>query len=235
MISIIVLSLLIFFLLVLRFYLPILLIPSLALGLLLGKGKDQKIQTHRAVPFFDIFFRQSFIIIIFGVILFPFGFHKLIENMVPSGVEDFLKNTQIVRDDLSQRASSGYLKVMDISSPMSALKYLPKGVFYFLTVPLPWQFGSIRQNLVLPEMIFWLFLYPVILLGMKRGLNLNFQGSTLLITITIIMTCYYGLFIGNVGTAYRMRSQIWLFWVIFVGWYHEKKYLKNLRGPSVGK
>ena len=149
--------------------------------------------------------------------------------MIPTRIDDFLKYAQIVRDDLAQTSSSGYLLETDLSSPVSALKSLPMSIVYFLSVPFSWESGSLRQNLVLPETIFWLFLYPAIFLGMKRGLRLNFQGNILLITITVVMTCFYSLYVSNIGTAYRMRSQIWLFWVIFVGWSHEHRYMKRAR------
>ncbi len=229
MVSIIVLSLSIFFLLVLRFYLPILLVPSLVLGLLLGKRQGQKSQRRRFVPFLGILLRQGLIITTFVVILSSFGFHQIVENILPPRVEDFLENAQAVRHYLTQGALSSYLEEVDITNPVSALKYLPKGIGYFLTVPFPWRLGSLRQNLILPEMLFWMLLYPFIFLGMICGLRLNPQGSILLITVTVVMTCFYGLYVSNIGIAYRMRSQIWLFWVIFVGWYYEEKYLKKVR------
>ncbi len=228
--SIVIISVLIFFLLALRFYLPVLLVPSLALGLLLGKRKDLKSQPRRDFSFFNILLRQGFIIAVFVLVLSFFGYHKLIYNMTPTSVDSFFEYAQEVRTGLTQKAASSYLEEVDIKNPVSALNYLPKGIGYFLTVPFPWQRGSLRQNLILPEMIFWLCLYPIIFLGMIRGLRLNFQGSILLIIVTVVMTFYYGLYISNIGTAYRMRSQIWLFWVIFLGWHHEKKYLEKLRG-----
>jgi len=233
--SIAIIVLLMFYLLTLRFYMPIFLLPSLGLGLLLGHRRKDANAASRPTPLFAVLLKQGLIIIFLAAILTMLGLYKRIEAMIPMGINDMLQNAQGVRDDFSRRALSGYLVGADLSSLVSMLKYLPTGVAYFLTVPFPWQLGSMRQNLIWPEMIFWLPLYPVILLGMKRGLRLNFQGSVLLMTITIIMSCGYGLYVGNVGTAYRMRSQIWLFWVIFVGWYHEKKSLKIPRGPSVSR
>ena len=43
----------------------------------------------------------------------------------------------------------------------------------------------------------------------------NFQGTILLIVMSLAITLFYGLWIANIGTAYRMRVQVWLFWAIF--------------------
>ena len=155
--------------------------------------------------------------------------------MAPSNIEGFLKSAQAVRLYLTQGALSSYLEGVDIAKPVSALRYLPQGIGYFLTVPFPWEHGSLRQNLILPEMVLWMLLYPFIFLGMVRGLRLNPQGSILLIMVTAVMVCFYGLYVSNVGIAYRMRSQIWLFWVIFIGWYHQGNYLKKPRGRPVSQ
>jgi len=42
-----------------------------------------------------------------------------------------------------------------------------------------------------------------------------------LISITLAMVVLYGLFVSNIGTAYRMRAQVWLFWAVFAGWKKE--------------
>jgi hypothetical protein len=75
--------------------------------------------------------------------------------------------------------------------------------------------------LVIPEMIFWLLQYPRIFRGMKLGLRQNPSGSLLLISITLAMVILYGLFVSNMGTAYRLRAQVWLFWAVFAGWKKE--------------
>jgi len=77
--------------------------------------------------------------------------------------------------------------------------------------------------LVIPEMIFWLIQYPRIFRGMRLGLQRNFRGSLVVISITLAMICLYGLFVGNVGTAYRLRAQVWLLWAVFAGWRREQE------------
>jgi hypothetical protein len=79
--------------------------------------------------------------------------------------------------------------------------------------------------LVIPEMIFWFFQYPRIFRGMKLGLRQNLAGSLVLISITLAMVLLYGLFVSNIGTAYRLRAQVWLFWAVFAGWRKEQEQL----------
>jgi hypothetical protein len=98
------------------------------------------------------------------------------------------------------------------------LQYAPLGLFYFLTVPLPWQIGAARQNMIIPENLFWLGLYPLMVVGIRRALNRNRAGTVFLLLMTGGMCIIYTLLVANVGTAYRMRSQVWLLLAPFAAW-----------------
>jgi hypothetical protein len=67
---------------------------------------------------------------------------------------------------------------------------------------------------------------------MKLGLRRHFSGSLLLISITLAITCLYGLFVSNVGTAYRLRAQVWLLWTVFAGWRRDQE-IAALEGGEV--
>ena len=98
------------------------------------------------------------------------------------------------------------------------MQYFPLGLLYFLTVPFPWQLGAIRQILIIPENAFWLGLYPLIVVGISRALKANRPGTLFLLLMTGGMCVVYALLAANVGTAYRMRSQVWLLWAPFAAW-----------------
>ncbi len=164
------------------------------------------------------------------ILLVVSGTSAGILDILPENTRELFGQVQSSRDDLAT-ASSGYLRGTDVSDPVAALKFLPLGIFYFLTVPLPWQFGSLRQSLVIPEMIFWLIQYPRIFRGMKLGLRRHFSGSLLLISITLAMICLYALFVSNVGTAYRLRAQVWLLWTVFAGWRRDQE-IRSLEDGS---
>jgi hypothetical protein len=136
-----------------------------------------------------------------------------------------LETEQGVLVDLDNRrtwsavaAGSGYLQEARIATHEEAVAYLPLGLFHFLTVPLPWQTGALRQNLIIPENAFWLLLYPLILIGIMRALRVNPSGTVFLLMMTVGMCLVYALVVANVGTAYRMRSQVWLLWAPFAAW-----------------
>ena len=89
---------------------------------------------------------------------------------------------------------------------------------YCLTVPFLWQLGAVRQNLIIPENVFWLGLYPLMVIGIRRALESNRPGTVFLLLMTAGMCVIYGLLAANVGTVYRMRSQVWLLWAPFAAW-----------------
>jgi hypothetical protein len=207
----------------LRFYLAVLLLPSIVLGVLLAGRRKSQGEYEGETPASTVI-RRLVVLGALIVVLVVSGSSAGIVKILPENSREFLGQVQASRDDLAT-ASSGYLRGTDVKTPLAALKFLPVGMFYFLTVPLPWQLGSLRQTLVIPEMIFWLIQYPRIFRGMKLGLRRNFGGSFVLISITLAMICLYGLFVSNVGTAYRLRAQVWLFWAVFAGWRKEEELL----------
>jgi hypothetical protein len=196
----------------LRFYMAIIMGIVLTLGLLLGRVGRNRNQDPTSV-----FLRQILLVGCFGMMMVAIGFTDQVRKILPEDLEGSLARMQRSRQDLASYRS-GYLRDAQVSTPEEALLFLPQGLFYFLTVPLPWQFGSLRQNLVIPETAFWILLYPLILVGMRQALRRNFQGAVLLITATIAVSCFYALFVGNIGTAYRMRMQVWVLWAVFAGW-----------------
>ena len=219
--SLVVLVMSLFALLGLRFYMSVLIAPAIGLALLWGRnkrGKDGRPRSDIAVRLL----RQCATVVAVVVILTMTGFHHRIGSLLPQNTWETFAQLQSSRDDLAS-TSSGYLLGADVSTPARAARFLPLGIAYFLTVPLPWQLGSLQQNLVIPEMIFWLLQYPLFFVGMKAGLRRNFEGSALLLTITLGMLVFYGMFVGNAGTAHRLRAQVWLLWTVFLGWYRDAK------------
>jgi hypothetical protein len=199
-----------------------LLIPGIAFGLLLGRHKNRLDRNEDKIAPGSIFLRQSIVLAFLMGILAVAGLNAHLSRILPYDTEGLLGAVQVSRNDLAS-TSSGYFSRADVSTPAAALRFLPLGIVYFLTVPFPWELGSLRQNLVIPEMIFWLSLYPSIFLGMKLGLRRNYQGTVLLLSLTLPMICFYGLLVGNAGTAYRLRSQVWVLWALFAGWYRQER------------
>lgn len=224
-----------FCLLALRFYLAIMMSVVVVLGLLWGrKDPGARTQAHALLPPLA---RQALIAAAFMGLLVTLGFSEGAERRLaesPEGqvVEVDLTRLNVDRQWSATSAYSGYLTEADISTPAAAVRYLPVGLVYFLAVPFPWQFGSLRQNLVIPETAFWILLYPLVGIGIVRGLRMNRASTMVLLAVTGGMCVIYALVSGNVGIAYRMRSQVWLLWAPFAAWGWEA--WRRRRGRAAG-
>ena len=196
-----------------RFYLAILL--ALAVGLSLLWGRMPSVGRSRGVP---IFVRQAVIMSVFAVVILSVGVTVRTERVLLESDEGVLVNLDVRRAGSAREARSGYLQEESVATPEEALWYFPIGLIYFLTVPFPWQLGAVRQSLIIPENVFWLGLYPLMVVGINRALKSNRPGTVFLLLMTGGMCVVYALLAANVGTAYRMRSQVWLLWAPFAAW-----------------
>ena len=126
-----------------------------------------------------------------------------------------LRAIQTSREDQAT-AGSGFGKDVDIQTTEGALTVIPMGVLYLMFAPFPWQYTTLRQSITLPEMIVWWFSFPLLVLGLWYSLKHRLRQVSPIIVFTSMLTLAYSLFQGNVGTAYRQRSQLLVFYFIFV-------------------
>jgi hypothetical protein len=194
----------------LRFYLAAMISVIVLVGLMLGRSK--------AGDGLWVMMRQIVILTVFVGLLFGFGLTERMRRILPGDFAEAASTIESSRHDLANSGESGFARDVNLTTPAQALAFLPLGMAYFMFSPMPWQAGQLRQNLVIPETVFWVCLYPLMLRGMGRGLRKNFQSSALLIAAIVPISCLYALFAGNIGTAYRMRIQVWLLLSIFAGW-----------------
>jgi hypothetical protein len=111
--------------------------------------------------------------------------------------------------------ASSQFEQADISTPGKALVFLPRGLALFLLAPYPWMLGSIRQALAVPETLYFYFLIPWMIRGIRDLLRNHLRTSLLAVLITGGLTLGYALGEGNAGTAYRHRAQLLTFFLIF--------------------
>jgi hypothetical protein len=125
----------------------------------------------------------------------------------------------------------------DISTPTKALRYLPQGLGLFLLAPFPWQVGSIRQILALPETLFFYWLIPWMLRGIRYLVRHHLRSSLMALLITAGLTLGYALGEGNAGTAYRHRAQLLSFFLIYaaVGQKEQERRSLPLRSPALAR
>lgn len=126
-----------------------------------------------------------------------------------------LKMVQTSREDQAA-AGSGFMKDVDVQTTEGALTVIPVGLIYLMFAPFPWDFGTIRQTITLPEMIIWWLMFPLLVLGLWYSVKHRLRQVSPIVIFTTMLTLAYSLFQGNVGTAYRQRSQLLVFYFIFV-------------------
>ena len=127
-----------------------------------------------------------------------------------------LERMQRSRLDAAKSAESGFGRDVDVSTASGALSSIPLGVLYLLFAPFPWQLGSLRQMLTLPEMIVWWASFPLLVLGIWFSIRYRLRQMAPILIFTSMLTLSYSIFQGNVGTAYRQRAQLLVFYFIFV-------------------
>ncbi len=138
---------------------------------------------------------------------------------------------QFSRTDLS-RAASGYGSDADISTVAGLLSALPIGIMHLLFGPFPWTVSNLRQTLALPDVLAWYALTPALIAGIGLALKRLRQTMPILV-FTTALTLAYGAFLGNVGTAYRQRTQIMMFYFLFVAdGLHRKRRMAGSEEPS---
>jgi Dolichyl-phosphate-mannose-protein mannosyltransferase len=128
-----------------------------------------------------------------------------------------LERVQLSRTDLARSARSGFAAEADVSTPLGALSVLPTGLLYLMFAPFPWAVSGVRQILTVPETLVWYALMPALVRGMWHTLRHKLRDALPILVYAASLTLAYAIFQGNVGTAYRQRTQISMFYFIFIG------------------
>jgi hypothetical protein len=127
-----------------------------------------------------------------------------------------LETIQRSRDDAARSAESGFGREVDVSTTSGAIAAVPIGLVYLLFAPFPWQLVSLRQSLTLPEMVIWWASCPMLVLGLWFSFRYRLRMISPILIFTVMLSLAYSVFQGNVGTAYRQRAQLLVFYFIFV-------------------
>ncbi|HKO96125.1 MAG TPA: glycosyltransferase family 39 protein [Pyrinomonadaceae bacterium] len=160
------------------------------------------------------FFRQLLLVIGIGLGLTYFGIIRT-ANLQLDYYGD-LANVQRSRLDLATSAKSGFGEDVDVSTASGALQAVPTGILYLIFAPFPWQLQSLRQSITLPEMLVWWSCFPFLVMGLWFTFRYRLRQAFVIFIFTTMLTIAYSVFQGNVGTAYRQRAQILVFYFIFV-------------------
>jgi hypothetical protein len=166
----------------------------------------------RGVRFVTGVYKQ---ILIGGIIVALFAVSGM-SDRAQEGAEYFsLERVSGFRGGMATSAQSGFSADADVSTPLRAALFLPIGMAVLLLGPFPWQFTSVRSLTAAPETIIWWFMFPAAIAGMRLAMRTRWSETSALLLFTAALTCAYSLMHGNVGTAFRLRGQIFVFLFIF--------------------
>jgi hypothetical protein len=170
--------------------------------------------------------RNTLIIVFLGVGLTYLGVIRTAET----DFEQYgsLERVQISRADLASY-NSGFGQDIDVSTTQGAILAVPVGFSYLMFAPFPWEVTNFRQAATLPEILLWWAMIPFLISGLWYTLKNRLRNATPILIFSLMLTLAYSIFQGNVGTAYRQRTQIQVFLFIFiaVGWTMLKEKREN--------
>jgi 4-amino-4-deoxy-L-arabinose transferase-like glycosyltransferase len=127
-----------------------------------------------------------------------------------------LERIQSSRMDLAQSAESGFNEDVDVSTAEGAISAVPIGLLYLMFAPFPWEMTNFRQAITLPEVLVWWAMMPLLVWGLWFAIRQRLRSSVAVLVFSLMLTLAYSIFQGNVGTAYRQRTQIQVFLFIFI-------------------
>ncbi len=128
-----------------------------------------------------------------------------------------LESVQRSRSDAANRSDSGFGEDIDVRTSQGAILAIPVGFTYLMLAPFPWQVANFRQMITLPDMLIWWFSIPFLISGLIYSIRFRLKGSLGILIFSLMLSMVYSIFQGNVGTAYRQRTQIQVFLFIFIG------------------
>lgn len=193
----------VFGILSLRFYIFYMVAVSIAGSFVLGQSGSVK-----------SIVRGFVLLVIAGVALTYLGaVRTATENFEKWGT---LESVQRSRADLAKSAESGFGEDIDVSTTQGAITAIPIGAVYLMLAPFPWQVSSLRQAIAVPETLVWWILLPFSIFGLIYAVRTKLRKALPVLIFTLLLTLAYSIFQGNVGTAYRQRTQIQVFVIIFI-------------------
>lgn len=181
--------------------------------------------------------RRSIVLVLAGVALTYLG----VGNRANVELNTFarLDRIQASRLDLARAAETGFNEETDVSTAGGALSAIPTGFAYLMFAPFPWQASNLRQAITIPEVLVWWAMIPLLISGLIYTVKNRLRNAFPILIFSLLLTIAYSVFQGNVGTAYRQRTQIqvFLFILIGVGWtvYLENKENKRLLRTAAQK
>jgi len=164
-------------------------------------------------------------LVLFALVIVVNSLGILDSELQTLSVDNVLQQIHLSRVKMATFARSGFAQEADVSTVSGALSFLPIGFLYLMLAPFPWSITSVRSAITLPEMLVWWAMMPSLARGVLFALRKRIAASSVILLFTGGLTVIYSLFQGNVGTAYRQRAQIIVFFLIFIvaGWQQKRR------------
>ncbi len=209
----------------LRFYLFYVMLLALVVSLVAPSRPFSPVRLVRQLAVLGIVLASVVYLVGGGDLLATFDKETQLER-IQEGRMDQSGGAGASRTDLPR--GSGFAQDADISTPEGVRRHLPIGFLYFMFAPFPWEAWNLRQAVTLPEGLLWWVMFPVFLRGLWVALRHRLPESWIILVFTATLTLVYSVAQGNVGSAYRMRSQVLIFFFIFVALGYVWKKRKRL-------
>jgi 4-amino-4-deoxy-L-arabinose transferase-like glycosyltransferase len=210
----------------LRFYIFYMVVVAVAGSFLIGISNSEKSM-----------FRRLAAVVLIGIALLYLGVGRNASIELTKFAN--LERIQSSRANLASAADSGFEKEADVSTTEGAISAIPLGLAYLMFAPFPWQAANVRQAITIPEVLFWWAMMPFLVIGLIYSVRHRLRNTFPILLFSLMLTLSYSIFQGNVGTAYRQRTQIQVFLFIFIsaGWtvYQENKENKRLLRAAAQK
>jgi hypothetical protein len=193
-----------FGLMTLRFYVFYIMVFAIVCAFIMGRRKLSA----------QAFLRQFIIMFVIGGVLAGLG----VSYYAGRQIEQYgnLRQLQVMRLDAARSASSGFGEDIDVSTPEGVLAAIPIGLMYLFLAPFPWQYSSVRSMITLPEMTIWWGSLPFLVLGLWFTIRHRLREVAPIVIFLTVLTISYSIVQGNVGTVYRQRAQLLIFYFLFV-------------------
>lgn len=191
----------------LRFYIFYMVVVAVAGSFLIGTSNSDKSM-----------FRRLAAVVLIGISLLYLGVGRSASIELTKFAN--LERIQSSRANLASAADSGFEKEADVSTTEGALSAIPLGLAYLMFAPFPWQAANLRQAITIPEVLVWWGMIPFLIIGLVYSIKHRLRNTFPILLFSLMLTLSYSIFQGNVGTAYRQRTQIQVFLFIFIsaGW-----------------
>jgi hypothetical protein len=187
----------------LRFYTFYVVAIAIVSGFVIGVETSVKIVLQRTA-----------IMSIVALSLIYFGFIKI----ASADLETYASLDRInYSRSVMANSESGYGGDTDVSTTGGALTAIPVGFAYLMLAPFPWEMKNLRQSLTLPDVLLWWSLIPLMVYGIWYSVRNKLRANIPIFVFTFILTLAYSMFQGNLGAAYRQRTQIQVFLMMFIG------------------